>query len=77
MSFIGTVSENGTVVVLPPEAKLPAGTQVRVEEIQATDGTPSIWEKLSAFSGVATDLPPDMAENHDHYVHGTPKRRKE
>jgi len=24
--------------------------------------------------GSVDDLPPDMAENHDHYIHGTPKR---
>ena len=35
-------------------------------------------EPLSAFllrvAGTAEGLPPDLAENHDHYLYGTPKR---
>jgi len=30
---------------------------------------------LLRFAGKATGLPPDLAENHDHYLHGLPKRR--
>ena len=26
------------------------------------------------FAGTAKGLPPDMAENHDHYLHGMPKK---
>jgi hypothetical protein len=26
------------------------------------------------LAGTVDDLPPDMAEQHDHYIHGTPKR---
>ena len=26
------------------------------------------------FARIADDLPADMAENHDHYIHGTPKQ---
>ena len=28
------------------------------------------------FAGIFKDLPTDFAENHDHYIHGTPKRTK-
>ena len=76
MSFIGTVTEDGTISV-PQEVKLPKGTQVRIEEIPSPTGSPTIWDKLSEFAGLATDLPSDLAENHDHYAHGAPKRRKE
>ena len=29
---------------------------------------------LLKFAGLAKGLPPDMAKNHDHYIHGTPRR---
>jgi hypothetical protein len=29
---------------------------------------------LLKHAGCLTDLPADMAEQHDHYIHGTPKR---
>jgi len=29
---------------------------------------------LLKFAGLAKGLPPDMAKNHDHYIHGTPLR---
>jgi hypothetical protein len=31
-------------------------------------------KKLRKLSGSAKGLPPDLAENHDHYIHGLPKR---
>ena len=35
---------------------------------------PSIWDKLLRLAGTAKGLPPDLARNHDHYLHGLPKR---
>jgi hypothetical protein len=35
----------------------------------------SVWDALLEFAGTAEGLPPDLAENHDHYLHGTPKRK--
>jgi hypothetical protein len=35
---------------------------------------PDIWDKLLRLAGKAKGLPPDLAENHDHYIHGTPKK---
>lgn len=29
---------------------------------------------LLEFAGIADDLPSDLARNHDHYIHGHPKR---
>ncbi len=66
MSYIGTV-ENG-VVVLPPEAHLADGAKVRVEPVE--DSVPTMEEMLGPLAGKAAGLPPDMAENHDHYLHG-------
>ena len=33
-----------------------------------------IYERLKDFVGIADDLPEDLAENHDHYLHGRPKK---
>ena len=66
------VFENGT----PPE-----GAQVRVEVVEPGDNAGptkqggGIWSKLLELAGTAKGLPPDMAEQHDHYIHGTPKRK--
>jgi hypothetical protein len=39
----------------------------------------SIWAGLAqigkAAEGIPTDLPEDLAANHDYYLHGLPKRR--
>ncbi|WP_204101845.1 MULTISPECIES: hypothetical protein [Spirulina sp. CCY15215] len=39
----------------------------------------SDWDKLSKFfdeNAIETGIP-DLAEQHDHYIHGCPKREKE
>ncbi|HEV2352099.1 MAG TPA: hypothetical protein VG028_19880 [Terriglobia bacterium] len=72
MTYKGTVS-NG-VVVLPPEANLPDGTEVRVEPVNGDSQPASIGKKLTPLDGSIKDLPEDFAENHDHYLHGSPKR---
>lgn len=86
MSYVGTV-ENG-VVVLPPDAGLADGTQVRVQTVKnvkpakgaAKPGRRSkpktLWDAFRPFVGIVDGMPPDLAENHDHYIHGAPKRRK-
>ena len=73
MSFIGTVTENGDVV-LPPEAKLPVGMQVHVVPVTTSQDDRPVGQKLLELAGVIKDWPSDFAANHDHYLHGTPKR---
>jgi len=68
MTYHGHV-RNG-VVVLEDAAALPEGTQVRVEVAEEIP----LGEALLQFSGIVDDLPPDMAKNHDHYLHGRPKK---
>ena len=79
MTYRGTVKSG--VVVLPEDVTLPEGADVVVtfpDEAPAQAGEPSIWSKLSDLGqwaeDLATDLPPDLAANHDHYLHGLPKR---
>ena len=33
-----------------------------------------ILQKLRSLAGKGRNLPADLAANHDHYLHGTPKR---
>ncbi len=34
----------------------------------------TIWDKLRLWGGRAKGLPSDLAENHDYYLHGLPKK---
>jgi hypothetical protein len=36
------------------------------------DNKPTLSERLLKHAGTVPDLPPDLAERHDHYIHGTP-----
>jgi hypothetical protein len=68
MGFVGKVTKGA--VLLPPEANLPEGTPVRVEPIVAQ----TLAERLKGLIGTVHAMPPDWAENHDHYIHGVPKK---
>lgn len=75
MTYIGKVA-NGTVV-LPPEVHLPDGAEVLVEWADAKnvqEANIPVGKRLLALAGIAKGLPEDLAEEHDHYLYGTPKR---
>jgi hypothetical protein len=73
MTCIGKVSKGK--VVLPDGVNLPDGTAVRVDTIDVESASrPALNPKFSQFIGMADDLPSDLAENLDHYLHGHPKR---
>lgn len=40
----------------------------------ADDPRPTLGELLKDFEGICLDLPPDFADQHDHYIYGTPKK---
>lgn len=63
---IVAIVENDTIR-LPPGVHLPDGTTVRVEP----QGNSLAW--LGALAGTV-EGPEDLAAEHDHYAHGTPKR---
>jgi predicted DNA-binding antitoxin AbrB/MazE fold protein len=78
MTYRGHV-RNG-VVQLDEPVSLPEGAEVRVdvlaspEDARVESSVPSLYEQLKNVIGKATELPPDLAENHDHYLHGLSKK---
>jgi hypothetical protein len=71
----------GGHVVLDGPLKLPDGTRVTVlvqssnESASAEANLPTLYERLKPVAGKAKGLPADLAINHDHYLHGQPKRQ--
>jgi hypothetical protein len=79
MAYKGHV-RNG-VVVLDEPAELEDGEEVSVRPLRdrgaaATEERqiPTLYERLKNIIGKAKGLPPDLARNHDHYLHGRPKK---
>ncbi|MCI0492845.1 MAG: hypothetical protein L0Z07_07905 [Planctomycetes bacterium] len=83
MTYQGTV-QNG-VILIDGGVRLPEGAEVRIEIADGvqpradTSGEPTIGQKLAAlarkYENLPCDLPEDLAINHDHYLHGLPKRQ--
>ena len=69
MTFHGTVVSGK--IVLDAGAPLPDGTRVEVTVQEQREPT---LLSLLKLAGTAKDLPADFAAQHDHYLHGTPKR---
>lgn len=74
MSLEGTIV-NGTLVFddpppLPEGTRVDADLRVRIE----TESKPTLLSLLE-LAGTAKELPADFAEEHDHYIHGTPRRQ--
>jgi len=67
--------QNG-MVVFDDQANLPEGTEVRVEPLTPQPGK-TLAEQFADVVGQALDLPPDMAERHNHYLHGAQRKRGE
>ncbi|MCI0457912.1 MAG: hypothetical protein L0Z62_13175 [Gemmataceae bacterium] len=69
------VVKNG-VVVLEGGCSLAEGTPVEVvvKSELAKEAPRPTHAALLELAGTVTDLPSDMARNHDHYIHGAPKR---
>ncbi len=72
MSFEGHV-QNG-VIVLDDGRQLADGTRVQVIVRDAPAAKATLRDRLLKLAGTVDDLPADMARNHDHYIHGGPKR---
>lgn len=70
-AYTGEV-RNGVIVLEGAPPVLPEGARVRVELIESAPAT--MADRLRAVIGRAEGLPADLAEQHDHYLHGQPKR---
>lgn len=72
MECLGRV-KNG-VVVVDGDVHLPEGISVSILVLDEAEETPLLAEFFQGVAGKAVGLPEDIAENHDHYLHGLPKR---
>jgi hypothetical protein len=72
MTYKGHV-ENG-VVVLDPPGRVPEGAKVEVQLLAEPPSRSTVGQRLMKHAGVAKGLPSDLARNHDHYLHGTPRK---
>jgi hypothetical protein len=65
--------KNG-LVVLDETIGLPEGAQVQVAVLPPIAEESTLGARLMKFSGILDGLPTDLARNHDHYLHGAPKK---
>ena len=65
--------QNGKIV-MDNDVQLPEGARVRVVVIETEAAETTLGQRLMRFSGVIDNLPSDLAENHDHYLYGRPKK---
>ena len=77
MTYRGTVKQG--IVELEPRAALPEGADVTVTVTEAAgpprhaDPAQTLGGWLMRYAGAVKGLPSDLARNHDHYIHGTPR----
>ena len=74
MTYKGHI-KNGAVV-MDESVQLPEGAEVDVA-LRAPVEPPrssTFYERFADLIGSCPDLPPDMAETHDHYLHGREKK---
>jgi hypothetical protein len=67
------VSANEIIAELP-KLKREDLERVDARVHQLLEGAKELPKKLKPFAGSIRDLPEDMAEHHDHYIHGQPKK---
>ena len=68
----------GGAVVLDAPAALPDGTPVEVRTVGRPAEEPAasatLGEWLMRYAGAVKGFPSDLARNHDHYIHRTPRK---
>ena len=79
MVYRGRVEKG--VVVFDEKASLADGTEVTIRPVKPRSGRSgkarkplSLAERLGPVVGMAENLPEDLAQNHDHYLYGLPKK---
>jgi len=82
LQFTTVVGSDGLIHppegVFLPEGELEVSVRVKAKAATSPESLARTRAWLLAFADEAEaakpDLPSDMAENHDHYAHGAPKR---
>jgi len=72
MVYRGIV-RHGTIEIENAE-QLPEGAEVHVEILPQETASEDLVDMLLSFAGTIKGMPSDLARNHDHYLHGRPKR---
>ena len=76
MTLLGYI-RNGRIELDQP-LSLPEGAKVQIEILDGVNQNEAsgqtLGEKLLNYAGRITDAPSDLAEQHDHYLHGTAKK---
>ncbi|MBX9789980.1 MAG: hypothetical protein K2Y37_13765 [Pirellulales bacterium] len=57
----------------PAQPTARAGAASEAEQKVPGQSHSTLYEHLKSVIGIVTDLPPDFAKQHDHYIHGTPR----
>lgn len=70
---------HGGTIVFDDSVAPPEGAEVEVfvraaPPVETVEEPPTLNERYKSFIGIASGLPSDLAEQHDHYLYGTPKR---
>lgn len=55
-------------------SSIPDCTRVELLVKAESATAPTLGQRLMKLAGIAKGLPSDLAEQHDYYIHGTPKR---
>ena len=61
-------------IKLPDDVLIADGTMVTIQTVDEVPGEKAAGAWMLKYAGIADDLPPDAAAQHDHYLYGTPKR---
>ncbi len=66
--------------MLEPGATLPEGADVVVTAVErpaaelSAPQPKTLGDRLMKYAGAVKGLPSDLARNHDHFIHGTPRK---
>ena len=74
-TYTGQV-QNGVIVLEQGSPPLPEGSRyqlVPIEPVTGEPGSKTLAERYAAIIGIAEGVPADLAMEHDHYIHGTPR----
>jgi hypothetical protein len=71
MTFRGHIEQGR--VIFDEQVTLPEGAVVQVS-LAPSQARRTIADRFRDVIGTASDLPEDLAQQHDHYLHGTPKQ---